>query len=70
MLQAQATSEGSKEYYKDMVNLLNARRTETSFNGGFTVGIQNVEAGLSGSEESSFFTNITQHRSQVMYVTL
>ncbi|XP_071383489.1 complement component C8 alpha chain-like [Centroberyx affinis] len=61
---AQATSEGSSEYYEDMVNLLNARKTEGSSNVGFTVGIYYVEGGLSASVESKFLTNITQHKGQ------
>lgn len=65
LLQAQATSEGSQEYYEDVVDLLNARKTMRSSNGGFTVGISYVEVGLSGSSESEFFKNITKHRSQV-----
>ncbi|KAM3866056.1 complement component C8 alpha chain [Diretmus argenteus] len=61
---AQATSEGSDEYYEDMVSVLNARRTKSSSNFGFTVGINTVEVGQSESEESMFLTNITQHNSQ------
>ncbi|KAF7666440.1 hypothetical protein LDENG_00106170 [Lucifuga dentata] len=61
---AQASSEGSHEYYEDMVKLLNARRTERSSNGGFTVGIYYVQGGLSQSRESSFLSNLTQHKSR------
>ncbi|XP_076018464.1 complement component C8 alpha chain [Genypterus blacodes] len=61
---AQATSEGTQEYYEDMVKLLNARKTESSFNAGVTVGIYIFEGGLHGGKETSFLTNITQHKSQ------
>ncbi len=65
LLQAQATSEGSQEYYNDVVSLLKARKGMHSFNAGVTVGIYHVEGGLSGSRESDFVHNITQHNSQV-----
>ncbi|XP_034743850.1 complement component C8 alpha chain [Etheostoma cragini] len=61
---AQATSEGSQEYYEDTVSLLNARKTMGSSRAEVTVGVYNVEAGLSGSSEFEFFKNITQHKSQ------
>ncbi|XP_045906885.1 complement component C8 alpha chain [Micropterus dolomieu] len=61
---AQATSEGSQEYYEDMLSLLKARKSMSSSNVGFTVGIYYVEAGLSTSEESEFLRNITQYKSQ------
>ena len=65
LVQAQATSEGSHEYYEDTVSLLNARKTMSSSSAGVTVGIHVVEVGLGGSEESEFFENITKHKSQV-----
>lgn len=65
LVQAQATSEGSHEYYEDTVSLLNARKTMSSSSAGVTVGIYMVEVGLSGSDESEFLKNITQHKSQV-----
>uniref|UniRef100_UPI0037E72CC8 complement component C8 alpha chain n=1 Tax=Semicossyphus pulcher TaxID=241346 RepID=UPI0037E72CC8 len=61
---AEATSEGSHEYYEDKVSLLNARKKTRSFNAGVTVGIYYVEGGLRGSKESEFLQNITQHKSQ------
>ncbi|XP_034411845.1 complement component C8 alpha chain [Cyclopterus lumpus] len=61
---AEATSEGSHEYYEDMVSLLKARNTMSSSKGGVSVGVYNVELGLSGSEESQFLNNITQYKSQ------
>nr|XP_033505748.1 complement component C8 alpha chain [Epinephelus lanceolatus] len=61
---AEATSEGSHEYYEDVVGLLNARKTMRSSSGGVSVGIYYVEVGLSGSRESEFLKNITQHKSQ------
>uniref|UniRef100_A0A667ZDJ8 Complement C8 alpha chain n=1 Tax=Myripristis murdjan TaxID=586833 RepID=A0A667ZDJ8_9TELE len=61
---AEATSEGSHEYYEDMVKLLDAMKTEGSSNAGFTVGINYVEVGLHGSDDFKFLTNITQHASQ------
>uniref|UniRef100_A0A8C5NA67 MACPF domain-containing protein n=1 Tax=Gouania willdenowi TaxID=441366 RepID=A0A8C5NA67_GOUWI len=61
---AQAQSEGSHEYYEDMASMLNARKTMSSSSGGFTVGVYHVEAGISASEESEFFTNLTQYKSQ------
>lgn len=48
-----------------MVSLLKARKTMSSSKGGVSVGIYYVELGLSGSEESKFLNNITQHKSQV-----
>lgn len=65
LLQAEATSEGSHEYYEDMASLLKARKTMSSFNAGVTVGISYVEMGLKGSKESDFLRNLTQHKSQV-----
>ncbi|XP_044076844.1 complement component C8 alpha chain [Siniperca chuatsi] len=61
---AQATSEGSQEYYEDMTSMLEARKSMSSSNAGFTVGIYYVEAGLSASRESEFLRNITQYKSQ------
>ncbi|XP_034558937.1 complement component C8 alpha chain [Notolabrus celidotus] len=61
---AEARSEGSHEYYEDMVSLLQARKEMDSFNAGVTVGVQFVEVGLRGSHESEFLRNITQHKSQ------
>uniref|UniRef100_A0A3P9IZ66 Complement C8 alpha chain n=1 Tax=Oryzias latipes TaxID=8090 RepID=A0A3P9IZ66_ORYLA len=60
---AEATSEGSHEYYEDMQSLLKARKTLSSFNAGVTVGVYYVEAGLKGSQESEFLTNITKYNS-------
>ncbi|XP_052332656.1 complement component C8 alpha chain [Oncorhynchus keta] len=61
---AQATSEGSSEYYEDMARLLKARKTEDSFNLGVTVGIQYVEFGVSGNVESEFLTYLTKYTNQ------
>ncbi|XP_039999240.1 complement component C8 alpha chain isoform X2 [Xiphias gladius] len=61
---AQATSEGSHEYFESMVSLLNARKTLGSFNAGFTIGVSDVKVGVSGSHEAQFFSNITQFTSQ------
>lgn len=61
---AQARSEGSHEYFEDMVSLLNARKTMSSHNGGASIGIYYVEVGMSGSKESEFLKNLTQHKSQ------
>ncbi|XP_061695044.1 complement component C8 alpha chain isoform X2 [Syngnathoides biaculeatus] len=61
---AEATSEGTQEYYSDAVSLLNARKTMSSFNAGVTVGVYYVQVGLSGSEESEFLKNISRHKSQ------
>ncbi|XP_051943593.1 complement component C8 alpha chain [Hippocampus zosterae] len=61
---AEATSEGTQEYYSNAVNLLNARKTMRSVNAGVSVGIYYVEVGLSGGKESEFLRNISQHRSQ------
>ncbi|XP_059199808.1 complement component C8 alpha chain [Centropristis striata] len=61
---AQARSEGSQEYYEDMVSLLKARQTTKSSHGGATVGVYYVEVGLSGSDESKFLTNITKYTSE------
>lgn len=65
LLQAEATSEGTQEYYSNAVSLLNARKTMRSSNAGVSVGIYYVEVGLSGGKESEFLRNISQHRSQV-----
>nr|XP_046265418.1 complement component C8 alpha chain isoform X2 [Scatophagus argus] len=61
---AEATSQGSTEYYEDMANMLKARKEMSSSNAGVSIGIYYVEAGLSGSEESEFVRNITQYNSQ------
>ncbi|XP_022049181.2 complement component C8 alpha chain [Acanthochromis polyacanthus] len=61
---AQATSEGSHEYYEDLTALLTARKTMSSSNGGVSIGINYLEVGLSGSSESQFLRNLTQHKSQ------
>lgn len=65
LIQAEATSEGSHEYYEDAVSLLRARSTTNSFNFGVTVGINKLEVGVSGSLETAFLNNITKHKSQV-----
>lgn len=65
LFQAEATSEGSEEYYDDAADFLKARKTSSSSNAGVTFGIYYVEVGLSGSREREFLQNITQHRSQV-----
>lgn len=51
------------------MSVLNARKDTQSSSGGFTVGIYYVEAGLSGSQESEFLRNLTQHKSTVMLVS-
>nr|AFZ93888.1 complement component 8 alpha [Oplegnathus fasciatus] len=61
---AEATSEGSQEYFDDIVSLLRARKGMRSSNGGVTFGIYHVEVGLSGSQESDFVHNITRHKSE------
>ncbi|XP_061755293.1 complement component C8 alpha chain-like [Nerophis ophidion] len=61
---AEATSEGSKEYYSDALDLLSARRTISSSHRAGTVGIYYVEVGVGGSKESHFLRNLTQHKSQ------
>ncbi|KAM7401133.1 hypothetical protein PAMA_005360 [Pampus argenteus] len=61
---AQATSEGSHEYFEDVASLLKARKTMSSSNAGVSLGIYSVEVGLSGSQENEFLSNITQHKSQ------
>lgn len=65
LLQAQARSEGSHEYYEDMASLLKARKTDNSASGGVTIGISYVEVGIRGSSEEKFLTNITKYQSQV-----
>lgn len=61
---AEATSEGSREYFNDVMSLLKARKDMSSSSHGVTFGIYYVQAGLSGSEESEFLRNLTQHKSQ------
>ncbi|KAF3699041.1 Complement component C8 alpha chain Complement component 8 subunit alpha Precursor [Channa argus] len=61
---AQATSEGSDEYFEDAVSLLNARNTMKSSSGGFTFGINKFQVGLAGSDESEFLKNITKYKGQ------
>ncbi|CAB1326455.1 unnamed protein product [Coregonus sp. 'balchen'] len=61
---AQATSEGSSEYYEDMATFLKARKTEDSFNLGVTVGIQYVEFGIAGNVETEFLNNLTKYTNQ------
>ncbi|XP_061587279.1 complement component C8 alpha chain [Cololabis saira] len=61
---AEATSKGSHEYFEDMQSLLKARGSMSSFNLGFTVGVQYVKVGLSGSTESEFLSNLTRFSSQ------
>lgn len=66
MLQAEATSEGTHEYYEDMASLLSARKTANSANFGVSVGVAYVEVGLSASVEAEFLKNVSQYKSQVM----
>lgn len=66
--QAEATSQGSHEYYDDVVDLLNARKEASSSNGGVTVGVYHVEVGIKASRENEFFRNITQYSSQVSWL--
>uniref|UniRef100_A0A3Q3XCT9 MACPF domain-containing protein n=1 Tax=Mola mola TaxID=94237 RepID=A0A3Q3XCT9_MOLML len=61
---AEGRSEGSQESYDDAVSLLKARKKSGSSSGGISVGVYNVEVGLSGSKESEFLQNITNHRNQ------
>ncbi|XP_072220144.1 complement component C8 alpha chain [Leuresthes tenuis] len=61
---AEATSEGTHEYYEDLQSLLNARKTLSSFNLGISAGVYYVEAGMSGSKESEFLNNVTKFNSQ------
>lgn len=65
LFQAEATSEGSEEYYEDAADFLKARKRSSSSNAGVSFGIYYVEAGVSGSREREFLQNITQFRSQV-----
>lgn len=51
------------------MSVLNARKDTKSSSGGFTVGVYYVEVGLSGSQESEFFRNLTQHKSTVILVS-
>lgn len=68
LLQAEATSEGSHEYYNDVVDLLKARKETSSFNAGVTLSVYYVDLGLKGSREDEFIRNITQYSSQVSCV--
>ncbi|KAM6920508.1 complement component C8 alpha chain isoform 1-T2 [Lycodopsis pacificus] len=61
---AQATSEGSQEYFEDMVSMLEARKTMSSSSGGVSLQISVVEVGLNTNAESMFLKNLTQHKSQ------
>ncbi|KAM6918337.1 complement component C8 alpha chain [Xenentodon cancila] len=61
---AEATSQGSHEYFEDMQSLLKARKTMSSSSGGVTLGVQYVEVGKSVSKESEFLSNLTQYNSQ------
>lgn len=63
--QAEATSQGSHEYYDDVVDLLKARKESSSSNGGVTVGVYYVEVGLKASRENELFQNLTQYSNQV-----
>lgn len=65
LFQAEATSEGSQEYFDSVVSLLKARKDMNSFNAGVSFGIYYVEAGLKGSRESEFLQNLTRYKSQV-----
>lgn len=65
LFQAEATSEGSQEYFENVVSMLKARKEMSSSSGGVSVGIYYVEVGLSGSQESEFLRNLTQYKSQV-----
>lgn len=66
--QAEATSQGSHEYYDNVVDLLNARKESSSSNAGVTVGVYYVEEGLKASRENEFLQNVTQHSDQVSCV--
>ncbi|XP_053739143.1 complement component C8 alpha chain [Synchiropus splendidus] len=61
---AEASSEGSQEYFQDMVSLLKARKTMRSSNIGVSFGIYYVQVGLSMSKEMEFLRNVSQYRSQ------
>ncbi|XP_041848175.1 complement component C8 alpha chain [Melanotaenia boesemani] len=61
---AEATTEGSHEYFEDMESMLKARKTFSSVNAGVTVGVYYVEAGLSGSSESEFLKNVTKYENK------
>uniref|UniRef100_A0A3B3ZWX6 MACPF domain-containing protein n=1 Tax=Periophthalmus magnuspinnatus TaxID=409849 RepID=A0A3B3ZWX6_9GOBI len=61
---AEATSEGTDEYYEDVASLLRARKTENSAHFGVSVGVMYVEVGLSASVETQFVKNISQYKQQ------
>ncbi|KAM6948241.1 complement component C8 alpha chain [Aplochiton taeniatus] len=61
---AQATSEGTSEYYEDLGSFLRARKEEGSSNFGASIGIAYVEVGISGSDEWKFVNNISQYNNQ------
>ncbi|XP_026169402.1 complement component C8 alpha chain [Mastacembelus armatus] len=61
---AQATSEGSQEYYDDIVSLLSARKTMSSNQAGVSVSVYYVGVELSGSDESEFLQNLTKYKNE------
>ncbi|XP_046883644.1 complement component C8 alpha chain [Hypomesus transpacificus] len=61
---AQATSEGSNEYYEDMSQLINAMKTDDSGHFGTTFGVQYVEVGVSASLGVKTLKNLTQYASK------
>ncbi|XP_062850535.1 complement component C8 alpha chain [Trichomycterus rosablanca] len=63
-LVAQSTGQESSEYYSDATELLEAIKTENSFNMGVSVGVMYVEVGLSGSIEYAHLENITKYDSK------
>ncbi|CAL1580020.1 unnamed protein product [Knipowitschia caucasica] len=68
---AEATSDGTYEYYNDLASLLNARKTYNSANFGVSVGVMYVEVGVKASVEAEFLTNVTKDKSQDLgYVRL
>ncbi|XP_060731241.1 complement component C8 alpha chain [Tachysurus vachellii] len=63
-MMAHSLSQGSTETYKDAASLLNAQKTESSYNWGVSFGIMYVEAGLSGSRSETVLKNISKYDSK------
>ncbi|TTG32355.1 Complement component C8 alpha chain [Bagarius yarrelli] len=63
-MMAHSLGQGSIEQYSDSASLLTARKTEDSFNFGFTIGIMYVEGGISASQSKILLKNISQYDSK------